>query len=1500
MLYTARNKTKRAVGARREAPTYAHRSRAFARWCVAPLMTSRDPVGDHTMSPPPPVPGAWDKPASRSRVASHAQAQASVQRQPSLSSSKRDIYSDALSPWLRASPEYLGPPDRRPTWVADKGPLDVNAPSTTIASPAFLSAIAASNTSMEESMQTDPMYTPDVDVSMPNTSTSSAAPPLNGLAIYTSSPMAQPAQEPTQSTVAGFAERMAYLRNLGYAFPAPAGSSASAEKPTRDDAQGSAPPLQYRMPSIHALRIRKSNVGLPDATEKSGSMPQAPSTRDISTTSFIYSPSTAAQHAWSPPPPLLRPSLDSMSYSIVNDSMVNEAIENMSLRDNSRLASAAEAPAPVEEPSAPQAATEKTEVVPMPAPVELPSDAHTISPGMVSPASTSPSAWYMAMHPTPSLPPVGEAWTAMSASSKRSSVASTLEPIHIVRGSPPAWATNSSLGTPSVGMTSPGIQDLQRSERPHSQIIHLPSSNRSVVRDSVLSLPDSFQPMTVPVSLSAEPADPQDTTTILRDEAPTSLPDDAHETTLVESPSNEPGKWTEVDDMLMKDASMDVAAAPAPLPTMSTSEAPTSPSTNSPDIVWSPALDSMHSLPALAVTHAAASATDAAATATQAATADTAAATAADRAPALALADEGVTPPPRPARASREAAAPPAMYEPRGPALEGYRVPSALRAADMSYAASPRHISYGARMVDDTYESPLDASYAPGHVYGMYDVSQATARDDSLLAPTTGPVHAWTETDQFAPGPIDLVTPSYQPMATLVEAAADKSMDTTAEAPLETDMPPMVRSSSPMSPPPATNHDVPTLMPALQYTMTKLPKGRRVRRSKPSSQTVPSSSTATVPPTMASSKEPTASSPPEEPTAAASPACPPRTLLLVDAPTPPRPANPRVVSHIRRKPVPVATVADEEEEEASMVHPRRPTEAVAEPSVPAKEPSMPALGPTTSGPRTADISLVDVSSSPWRSDYGGVRPALAPIPMGPVRSKEGTNVWLDSHDQHTGDTSHLSMLGAVADALPTFNLEDYFEASLQRIRIDTSGHPTPVKSGPTSFTRQGVPTSQPLVTRPPTDLFRHAPPVTMRVIGSPVMGLDEFSYVMDEDGIILRSPDPGAGSDGQARGGTEADAVPSLPPLDPYLPEEHEWMGDVPRPPRTRAAWAYKDGTDPVWDEALFMDTKLPRDFITKPNSVLARGRPVKKTEHTSIFYASLPEKRHRRRRGPMPQRAPPLKVMNFDEADEDEDDVHPSAFMDTSLPAPAPVADPSAHAPPPATATYMGDYAEAPRTTGVRKDPTMTSPPLPPLPTETPQMPTHTDFGPTQDATTPRKSGQDNKFSSWWKRHKPSPTKSTFPPNAEEAPVGAEPDYAEDEMPTHTQRDAAYGAEAAPPSMMRPSASTATTTTLKLGRRTAPPGFEPSQPGKYYLAGTVSLPSLNVARTAEQRARNETGLPETEPALIQSLLAAPSSSTVRARAGIIKALPFNPEVVPPTGQVLVVEERKILIRPVM
>ena len=94
-------------------------------------------------------------------------------------------------------------------------------------------------------------------------------------------------------------------------------------------------------------------------------------------------------------------------------------------------------------------------------------------------------------------------------------------------------------------------------------------------------------------------------------------------------------------------------------------------------------------------------------------------------------------------------------------------------------------------------------------------------------------------------------------------------------------------------------------------------------------------------------------------------------------------------------------------------------------------------------------------------------------------------------------------------------------------------------------------------------------------------------------------------------------------------------------------------------------------------------------------------------------------------------------------------------------------------------------------------------------------------------------------------------------------------------------------------------PGFEPTQPGKYHLAGTVSLPTLNVARTAEQRARDETGLPETEPALIQSLLAAPSSSTVRARAGIINSIPFVEEAVPP-GQVLVAEERKVLVRPVM
>ena len=78
-----------------------------------------------------------------------------------------------------------------------------------------------------------------------------------------------------------------------------------------------------------------------------------------------------------------------------------------------------------------------------------------------------------------------------------------------------------------------------------------------------------------------------------------------------------------------------------------------------------------------------------------------------------------------------------------------------------------------------------------------------------------------------------------------------------------------------------------------------------------------------------------------------------------------------------------------------------------------------------------------------------------------------------------------------------------------------------------------------------------------------------------------------------------------------------------------------------------------------------------------------------------------------------------------------------------------------------------------------------------------------------------------------------------------------------------------------------------------------IAVPLHPPRHQAEQRARDETGLPETEPALIQSLLAAPSSSTVRARAGIINSIPFVEEAVPP-GQVLVAEERKVLVRPVM
>lgn len=576
---------------------------------------------------------------------------------------------------------------------------------------------------------------------------------------------------------------------------------------------------------------------------------------------------------------------------------------------------------------------------------------------------------------------------------------------------------------------------------------------------------------------------------------------------------------------------------------------------------------------------------------------------------------------------------------------------------------------------------------------------------------------------------------------------------------------------------------------------------------------------------------------------------------------------------------------------------------------PSRPPTSPPVAPRVPRPTVSDErdeDLVTVGTTrpsarsiplapPSTTGYGVVQPALDPELCGPVHSVEGRRV-----EDDAGQTSHLSMLGAVADQSQGFHFETYFEASLQRIRDEMGRTSTAPLAG-------AVPLQRPTE----NDLFLNAPPINVRSLGSPVMALDEFSYVVDNDGAALLRTSTRPPLDVSKQ-------VPELPPVDMYLPEEHEVMGDAPRSSYDQR-WTFPNLESPLIgerSEPMPADAKLPLEFITKPNSVLSRGRPVKKT-HPSMFYASLPQSRRYRYRV---AEAGPTSMLQDDEPAQDEEDVDDDPFSQSMMAphTPAKPTVPSKAASPPAApkATLLGDYAaprpkpatrpkEAPRQAPPRSVPpprSMSPPPTsslgsatvrmardapPPAPPPSAPLPP-SPSPPARESDEKKAPGKDadKKFSTWLKRmvhaqgkeSSPERAASSSPPAAAAGPA--------------SERGSATGGAS-------PRTSTSTTQTHKYGRRIKRPGFEPTQPGKYHLAGTVSLPTLNVARTAEQRARDETGLPETEPALIQSLLAAPSSSTVRARAGIINSIPFVEEAVPP-GQVLVAEERKVLVRPVM
>ena len=124
--------------------------------------------------------------------------------------------------------------------------------------------------------------------------------------------------------------------------------------------------------------------------------------------------------------------------------------------------------------------------------------------------------------------------------------------------------------------------------------------------------------------------------------------------------------------------------------------------------------------------------------------------------------------------------------------------------------------------------------------------------------------------------------------------------------------------------------------------------------------------------------------------------------------------------------------------------------------------------------------------------------------------------------------------------------------------------------------------------------------------------------------------------------------------------------------------WTYDGTYSPILsDESMPSDVRLPLEFVTKPNSVLSRGRPVKKTQQ-SIFYSSLPEhRRHRKRR--LESDLPPFKMWNFEEADVDSDAFSQSMSQSSPRGTQSKTASPPRPAPPPPPApkaTLLGDYA--------------------------------------------------------------------------------------------------------------------------------------------------------------------------------------------------------------------------------
>lgn len=452
---------------------------------------------------------------------------------------------------------------------------------------------------------------------------------------------------------------------------------------------------------------------------------------------------------------------------------------------------------------------------------------------------------------------------------------------------------------------------------------------------------------------------------------------------------------------------------------------------------------------------------------------------------------------------------------------------------------------------------------------------------------------------------------------------------------------------------------------------------------------------------------------------------------------------------------------------------------------------------------------------------------------------------------------------------------------------------------------------------------------------SPVDQLHEFSYIVDDaasDDEPSAAPAPAAADETHAQ--AVHDAAPTLPPLNFDIPDEEEHA-----PRRAPALGTFDDDVDlSAAPSSAATSTKLPLDFITRPDSLLARGRPVKKRGDESVFYsaATTPRRRTDFSAEPMFYAPPgephkPLDEMNFYERLEHESELEARAVeaavaaqreheainaayqQEWAQAQPQAQPQPQAQAQPQAQPQWQGSPQGPPPEPTIRGAEVSESKGwhVPDASTPTRARAPRTEHAGRQ---TPRKFTPRH----WWKRMPGRKDKERGKSSAgvhENVPQPPPQAQAQAQAPPSSQPAAAQAPPSSPPAAAQapppPRFSTAppkhampppqwVRMGTPHGRPVRLPQVEPTEPGKYCLADTAALPMLHVARTAEQRRRGETGHPETELRRIQELLAEPSGKTEPARAGIIKTVAVSAAGVPPPGKIMVVEDRKVIVRPVM